>query len=67
MADENSFRLPMDKCTVQYNMKIPECLADEIKKLSDTEKRAMKERMIIEMARACHNRVFDPMIYLKSE
>lgn len=64
---ETQSRLVMDKCDAHYTFKLPSCLKDSIDKLSDTEKRLMKERILVVMARSIHDSNFDPTVYLNSD
>ena len=65
--DDTIGRLEIDKCNAHYTIKIPECLKEQIDKLPNTQKRAMKERILVLMARIIHDNQFDPNLYLSSD
>ena len=67
MSDQPNGRLETDKLTEKYTLRIPECLKNDLSKLSKTQVRAMNERIFVLMARFIHDSTFDPSIYLNSD
>ena len=58
--------LQMDKCTELYSMRIPEVLKVHLDKLTSREKNRLKQKLMLDMAKAVHESRFDPDTYLSS-
>jgi hypothetical protein len=57
----------IDKCPENISIRIPEILKFRLDKLSDSQKKQMREELLIVMAKHVHNSMFDPAKYLSSE
>ena len=59
-------RIEYDKLTEVYSLKIPKRLDVIISRMSVCQKREMNNRMLVAMAHAAHESIFDPCLYLRT-
>lgn len=56
-----------DKCSENFSVRIPEVLKDGLDKFSDSQKKRLKEELLIVMAKHVHDSLFDPAQYLSTK
>ena len=60
-------RLEHDKLSVNFAIKVPAILHVHLDKLTGAQKKLMNERLLVTMAKFCHDQQFDPSVYLKED
>jgi hypothetical protein len=66
MPEDMMGRLDSDKLLEVYTQRIPECLKKRLSKLSPDEKMQLSRRVLVVLAKACHDHEFDPNLYLNT-
>jgi hypothetical protein len=66
LNEENVARLETEKLLEVYTQRIPECLKNRLSKLSPDEKIQLSRRVLVLLAKACHDHEFDPNVYLNT-
>lgn len=56
-----------DKCLESYSLRIPEITKYELDKLTNGQKTAMIDEILVVMARHIHASRFDPELYLRTD
>jgi len=56
-----------DKLTRTFSMKVTDTLKDGYEKLSAAQRVRLQERLRYQMARAIHEALFDPRLYLEGK
>ena len=62
--DPRSRSVKTDKCLESYSLRIPEITKHELDKLTQAQKTAMIDEILIVMARHIHFSKFNPAVYL---
>lgn len=65
--EDGMAELQADKLTELYSLRIPECTARRIKRLSKVQCKTMNEGLLIGIAKFLHDAEFDPNRYLSDD
>jgi hypothetical protein len=62
----SSDRVETDKLSERYAIAVPARLMKILESLTTPQKSQLRERILVVMARAAHDALFDPCLYLKT-
>jgi len=57
----------IDKCTEVFSIKIPDITKSKLEKLSPSQKKKLRDEILMAMAHVLHEAEFNPSLYLKSD
>jgi hypothetical protein len=67
LGEDDVARIDADKLLEVYTQRIPICLKERLSKLSPDEKTQLSRRVLVALAKACHDHEFDPNLYLNTK